>query len=84
MSDDSARDRGTLWYVVWVTIVLMVAYPLSVGPAVWLLFKLDPDEEGWAWDAWQVVYGPFVEFATSFEVGEEIYVAYLELFLGPL
>jgi hypothetical protein len=62
MTDEPKQRRSRAW-IGWATIALLVLYPLSVGPAWWVCFRLC--ESPSAALAFGRVYAPFVRAVNS-------------------
>lgn len=85
MSEETEDRRHSSWrYIAWAAFLILIVYPLSIGPALWLALKLSPDGQTWALTVWRMVYSPAAGVVRSFELGEYVYEPYLELFVGPL
>jgi hypothetical protein len=54
-------DRQKLGVAFWATVVLavvLVGYPLSVGPAAWIVEESKPGD--WGWDVYHAAYYPLL------------------------
>jgi hypothetical protein len=84
MSDEpKKRWWKRLGWKAWALVAAMtlIAYVLSVGPAYWLSYRLDPRHEGWPTVILGFVYTPIVQGANYFPTVKTLIGWYVNLFV---
>lgn len=77
----SSESKQSAWrYVAWAAFLILVAYPLSTGPVIWALYKIDPDLTGWPTVAVNNFYQP-IDALCAFPEVETIFESYRRLFV---
>jgi hypothetical protein len=72
-----------LGWKAWVMVaaVMLITYVLSIGPAYWLSYRLDPTHAGWPGAILGLVYTPILDGADYFVRAKAILVRYVRLFV---
>jgi hypothetical protein len=76
MADEEKQKRGTPWLASWL-FILLVVYPLSIGPANWLCNHLEMPQ--WVGDAAKVFYAPILLLYENFDWFERLLDWYASL-----
>ena len=80
MGDDRKKSDAAFWTtVVIITVGLVLAYPLSIGPVVWILSRVNPPE--WVLMALQLFYVPLQWACQLFEPAETAVEWYVALWM---
>jgi hypothetical protein len=77
---ESDKRRFKLLIAAAALYVLFVAYPLSVGPGVWLCEKFEPDSYGPMRRFADLLYGP-LGFTVDHTGTEDLFAEYVGLFV---
>jgi hypothetical protein len=80
MSDEPTKPGRTWLKAASVFGLVCALHILSVGPATWLILKVDPDLDGWPTTVASWVYWPVLP-ACELTGTERVYVRYLSLFV---
>lgn len=81
MSQEPNNPRSHTWRIAFWSFVLLVVYPLSMGPAAWLVALIGPGFWGWhEWVYW-TIYHP-VQFAAQILGMEVLLRRYVDWFIS--
>ena len=68
------QEKSRAW-INWAA-VLLLAYPISVGPAAWICSVTDRD---WMWSAYANIYRPLIWAVTRSRITDSVYSWYVGL-----
>ncbi len=74
MSNDRRKPGVAFWGTV--VAVVTVAYPLSIGPAIWLSHRLGNPQ--WIMNVTEAIYGPLIWLAVQSGWVGNFYLMYVE------
>ncbi|MDB5340920.1 MAG: hypothetical protein JWN70_6539 [Planctomycetaceae bacterium] len=82
MTDEQLKPTPWLWWTVAGLILLLVVYPLSIGPVGWFMEFVGLDDRNhWTARLLRIVYAPVLMLGHSSPDAEEIMRQYLLLWM---
>ncbi|MDB5339517.1 MAG: hypothetical protein JWN70_5136 [Planctomycetaceae bacterium] len=83
MTEQQRKPTPWLWWTL-AGLMLLVAYPLSMGPVAWVFEICDVENGEWASELATVFYRPIGRLVAWSPACESIYIQYLSLWVKDL